>query len=246
LRTHASQIWSNPQKLLHPADASGLSNVPGVRRLSAMQRLLSGYAPTLNPGAQTPGPAMSGQTPDNQQRYQTERNLGRKGSKASQASIRGVHYFDGAAPLTPRPPSLHHRTSHPGPGLSTHAQHAQYQSLYAPVVESVDQVIRNANQGSNVLQLPQAITTEDLARAVTVATVSALRQQTHPALSPAKGQTREAVPGVHHEHDPGGGGDAHGHGGPSWSRFTSASVLLTCTVLYALIAGSVLQALPPV
>jgi len=39
-----------------------------------------------------------------------------------------------------------------------------------------------------------------------------------------------------HEMEASGGGDAHGHGGPSWSRKTSASVLLSCTVLYALIA----------
>ena len=69
------------------------------------------------------------------------------------------------------------------------------------------------------------MTTDDFTRAVAVATVSALRhQQTH-AHSPARVRTSG-------EHEAPGGHDA-----PSWSRTTSASVLLACTFLYALIAG---------
>ena len=76
------------------------------------------------------------------------------------------------------------------------------------------------------MQLPQSMTTDDFTRAVAVATVSALRhQQTHDQ-SPAR--VRTSGP----EHDAPGGHDA-----PSWSRTTSASVLLACTFLYALIAG---------
>jgi len=71
---------------------------------------------------------------------------------------------------------------------------------------------------------------------VTVATVSALR---HPQTITASSPMRNRGVSVHvpqHELEASGAGDAHGHGGPSWSRQTSASVLLSCTVLYALIA----------
>jgi Ca2+:H+ antiporter len=69
------------------------------------------------------------------------------------------------------------------------------------------------------------MTTDDFTRAVAVATVSALRHQQTLAHSPARVRTSGA------EHDVSGGHDA-----PSWSRTTSASVLLACTFLYALIA----------
>lgn len=88
-------------------------------------------------------------------------------------------------------------------------------------MESVNHVVKNTDLGN--IKLPEPMTTDDFTRAVAVATVSALRhQQVH-------GQVR---PRAHSEHDA-----AAGHDAPSWSRFTSASVLLACTFLYALIAG---------
>ncbi len=108
---------------------------------------------------------------------------------------------------------------------------AYHPGLYTPLIESVDQAVRTGEVG--LLELPQPLTTEDFARAVTVATVSALRhQQAHP-VSPARGLHRA---NTQHELDASGGMEG-GHGGPSWSRTTSASVLLSCTVLYAAIAG---------
>lgn len=71
------------------------------------------------------------------------------------------------------------------------------------------------------------MTADEFTRAVAVATVSALRHQaTTKSLNKA------------------GGGEAHdaeGHGGhdaPNWSRTLSASVLLGCTLLYAIVAGA--------
>jgi len=83
------------------------------------------------------------------------------------------------------------------------------------------------NTGLQPGHLPERMTTDDFTRAVAVATVSALRHQQH-AVSPARARG-SGVPGGHEE----------GHGGhdaPSWSRTTSASVLLICTALYAMIA----------
>jgi len=78
------------------------------------------------------------------------------------------------------------------------------------------------------------MTTDDFTRAVAVATVSALRhqQQNH---SHSPGRVRSTV--VEHESAVASGGQGHGgHDAPSWSRTTSASVLLGCTALYAVIA----------
>jgi hypothetical protein len=70
------------------------------------------------------------------------------------------------------------------------------------------------------------MSTDDFTRAVAVATVSALRHQ--------HAHTRAARASVAEEEH----GSAHGHEAPEWSRVTSAAVLLSCTALYALIAGT--------
>lgn len=89
-----------------------------------------------------------------------------------------------------------------------------------PVMESVQHTMNN-----NQLLQPTELATDDFTRAVAVATVSALRhQQGH----------RRAVEAAAHEEAAGGHG---GHDAPSWSRTVSASVLLGCTALYAIIAG---------
>jgi len=94
------------------------------------------------------------------------------------------------------------------------------QPNFLPVMESVSHVVKNSELGN--MKFPESMTTDDFTRAVAVATVSALRHQQ------AHGQGRPR----HADHD-----SSAGHDAPSWSRFTSASVLLACTFLYALIAG---------
>ena len=95
---------------------------------------------------------------------------------------------------------------------------------FTPILESVDHAIKDT--GIQPLQLPGNLTTDEFTRAVAVATVSALRHQNQ-ARSPARLRTSGG------EMDAGHGG----HDAPSWSRTTSASVLLACTALYAIIAG---------
>lgn len=77
------------------------------------------------------------------------------------------------------------------------------------------------------MRLPTNLTAEDFTRAVAAATVSALRQHTGHNKAGAAHNAAEA-----HDDDEHGG-----HEGPSWSRLVSAAVLLSCTVLYAAIAG---------
>lgn len=98
---------------------------------------------------------------------------------------------------------------------------------YAPILESVNAAVKET--GLQPLHLPPNLTADDFTRAVAVATVSALRQQQEP-------QRARAVSGVEGPaHEEGGHG---GHDGPEWSRVVSASVLLGCTCLYAIIAGA--------
>ena len=98
----------------------------------------------------------------------------------------------------------------------------------APLLETVDHAIQHT--GLQPTALPESMTREDFTRAVAVATVSALRHQ-----------EAQAAPGRYRasggpEIDDGAAGHG-GHDAPSWSRFVSASVLLGCTALYAVIAG---------
>ena len=97
-----------------------------------------------------------------------------------------------------------------------------------PILESVDHALKDT--GLQSAQLPP----DDFTRAVAVATVSALRHQ--------QVQARQRVRSgqLGDEEDPAGHG---GHEAPSWSRAVSASVLLLCTALYAIIAGMCFQTL---
>ena len=102
---------------------------------------------------------------------------------------------------------------------------AQIQGGIAPLLESVDHAIKDP--ALQPLDLSGELSRDDFTRAVAVATVSALRhQQTH--------TSKARVSAVTEAEDTGGHG---GHDAPSWSRTTSASVLLACTALYAVIAG---------
>lgn len=98
----------------------------------------------------------------------------------------------------------------------------------APLLETVDHAIQNT--GLQPTALPESMSREDFTRAVAVATVSALRHQEAQA-APWRYRTSGG-----HEIDDGAAGGG-GHAAPSWSRFVSASVLLACTALYAVIAG---------
>lgn len=101
---------------------------------------------------------------------------------------------------------------------------------YTPILESVNAAVQQT--GLQPMHLPPNLTADDFTRAVAVATVSALRQQSEPHRARALSGVEGAPAGV--THDEGGQG---GHDAPEWSRTVSASVLLGCTFLYAIIAG---------
>lgn len=101
------------------------------------------------------------------------------------------------------------------------------------------------------LRLPSNIdaegfTTEEFTRAIAVATVNALKSHEN-AMAREWKQARTAQPLVEGAPVQAGVGAAEqneghgGHEGPSWSRAVSAGVLLSCTILYAIIAGKSLS-----
>lgn len=96
------------------------------------------------------------------------------------------------------------------------------------------------------MSLPHGMTADDLSRAfeVVAATATAIRSHSHnrpphapPALQRQPSHVREvsghSAKVEHDTADEGGGG----HDAPNWSRAKSGTVLMACTVLYAIIAG---------
>ncbi|KAH7103478.1 hypothetical protein BKA62DRAFT_697048 [Auriculariales sp. MPI-PUGE-AT-0066] len=119
-----------------------------------------------------------------------------------------------------RPESI---TRKPSIASTSGGRSASFGPAYTPLIESVNQAVRNTG-----IQPPAQVNAEEFTRAVAVATVSALRHQVSP------GRPRHVHSGATDEHAADGGHG--GHDAPNWSRFTSATVLLGCTALYAGIA----------
>jgi len=199
LRTHATQIWQNPQQLLHP-EIPG----PGSNRVSVYQKLVPSVLRHSESVGQKIGRNMipvSGQ-PNAIPMPQPESIM----QSTTTQPERRISYTQQPSVNLP-----------PAPGI-------------APLLETVDHAIQHT--GLQPTALPETMTREDFTRAVAVATVSALRHQEAQAAAPG----RYRVGGQ--EVDDGAAGGHGGHDAPSWSRFTSASVLLACTALYAVIAGT--------
>jgi len=118
---------------------------------------------------------------------------------------------------------------------------------YTPFLETVRDDMKTNE--ITPMRLPSHLTTEDFTRAVAVATVSALRHQgsigstaSHKRLAGHGGtpasqlqHQQQVVKETKEDHEDEGEGG--GHEGPSWTRGMSAGVLLSCTLLYAIIAG---------
>ncbi|OCH88474.1 hypothetical protein OBBRIDRAFT_795240 [Obba rivulosa] len=220
LRTHASQIWQNPQQLMHFMDVSGHSGQrfslyhkprPGATHANTAQRPSSSlrHRPSTVTNADSEAPSRS-ETPHDPS---TSAFLAPQSTQPQGAGPSPI-------PITMLP----RRISYAEPPAAP-------PQTYTPILESVDHAIKDSG-----MRPPENMSTDDFTRAIAVATVSALRHQ-HMSRSP--GRPRGAVPSAEMDGAAGHGGGHGEHGGheaPSWSRTTSASVLLACTALYALIA----------
>ncbi|KAG8963769.1 hypothetical protein FRC03_002594 [Tulasnella sp. 419] len=214
LRTHATQIWQNPQPLLNPLDLSHIQGPAGTGtgRMSMVNRIVASHLAQAIP--------------------QHNNRLARKASTITSASVReaaqqqpaasvqNTPYLGASAPFPPSgPPSptINRRISY---ATGSHPKYQEQSGHHSNQASSTSQPA-GSGAGKHIhlpppLELPTNFTHEEFTRAV-AATVSALGQQ----------GPHSAVPD----------GDGHGgHEAPSWSRGTSATVLLACTALYAAIA----------
>ncbi|CBQ69153.1 conserved hypothetical protein (C-terminal fragment), partial [Sporisorium reilianum SRZ2] len=228
LRTHASQIWQNPQPVQPGqhlvANQATLAHLPSAQRASIYKRLVPAAVmqqllPTTHPAGGAGGAAGN-----------AERGGGGALGHSSAISAAG---------------------SNPGTikGASS-AGHAR-------------QGTDATQDGPRPLQLPGQFSQEEYDRAVAL-TASAFhnvlqqqqQQQQQQHAGGAAGERDHLRHSHHHQqqqqqqqqqhggkhvsmHEDGGAEEAEGHGGhdaPSWSRGTSLTVLLSCTVLYAIIA----------
>lgn len=213
LRTHASQIWQNPQQLLQHMDFPSQS---GQNRLSVYHRLLPGIH-----GQSTQRFSHSLQHKPSIVTTVDSVPESRSLTPTHSSFIAPQNQSQSATSSTQLPASSSgRRISYANPPV------IQTQGL-TPLMETVDHAIKDT--GLQPTSLPANMTTDDFTRAVAVATVSALRHQQHHSRSPA----RVRISATELEAAAGGHG---GHDAPSWSRTTSASVLLACTALYAIIA----------
>ncbi|KAI0250800.1 hypothetical protein BJV78DRAFT_1127473 [Lactifluus subvellereus] len=205
LRTHASQIWQNPQQLLHPHESGRMSL----------------YHKIVPPSNLIPGVSKPSSQRDASMARPRPSFVGADGVNAGPTSVATAPQSDGFAPVDPSAtasssvPSNLQRVSYPNPPVSPTP------GSLVPILESVDHALKDT--GLRPAQLPS----DDFTRAVAVATVSALRHQQVQARRVRSGQLGGD------DEDPTGHG---GHEAPSWSRAVSASVLLACTALYAVIA----------
>ncbi|KAJ6512030.1 hypothetical protein C8R47DRAFT_1190875 [Mycena vitilis] len=226
LRTHASQIWQNPQQLLHPLELP----VHNQRPLSLYHRIVP---PTPGAGASGTGRLShkasavrsSAERPQTPVSHPPSAFPGTPGGSGAQ----GVPSIS----TQPASPQMPRRVSYAHGAASSlgSAAGASAGAGFSPVMESVDHAVKAGLQPGGIA-LPPNMSSDDFTRAVAVATVSALRHQQQFSHSPARNVLR-ASGGAGAEEAAGGHG---GHEAPSWSRTTSASVLLICTALYAGIA----------
>ncbi|KAF8134027.1 hypothetical protein EV363DRAFT_1258711 [Boletus edulis] len=159
LRTHASQIWQNPQPLLHSLEMPPSHRFSGYQRTSgpnvAPQIAVREAPKRVDPVAteQDIPSSCPISVPKTAESTSAQQQVGATRSPVS-PSVRRVSY----AP----PPSTH--------------QHL------TPLMESVDLAVKNT-------QLPESLSKDDFTRAVAVATVSALRHQQNQSVSPARPRT---------------------------------------------------------
>jgi Ca2+:H+ antiporter len=154
LRTHASQIWQNPQQLLHPQESG---------RMSLYHKIVP--PSNLIPGVSKPGPRDT-----NMARPKPSITV----TDAVSSSSHGAATIPQSADAAPADPSADTSSSAPstlGRAFSPNPPVSPTPGSLVPIMESVDHALKDTG-----LQ-PAQLTPDDFTRAVAVATVSALRHQ---------------------------------------------------------------------
>ncbi|WVQ71105.1 calcium/proton exchanger [Cryptococcus sp. DSM 104548] len=250
LRTHATQIWQNPQQLMKPEEHQALGVHPAVKATLTQRLTPQALAQHLLPLHQqhkaanpSSSPVIGVSTTGGQPIPATASPKG--GTLRLDPS--GLPKDDNGQPSTASYNLSSTTKPNPTPTPSNPA--FTLPAGYTPYLEGLDQAAKQSNL--TPMRLPGTLTTEDFTRAVAVATVSALRHQgsivgsgsgserrhRHVAEGGGGVAVNEAAPGAHVGHGGSGEeGEGGGHEAPSWTRGVSAGVLLGCTLLYAIIA----------
>ena len=218
LRTHAAQIWQNPQQLMK-ADEALHGPMHPAHRATLTQRI-------------TPQAMMQHILPLHKGQDPTTSSLRQRSMPGTPRATLASRFNNPDS--TPQRSQSHHRegTAPTEEGPIRGPKHDRLvPSGYTPFLESVDRNIKTSPMGP--MKLPSHLTTDDFTRAVAAATVSALRHQGSTISQNHKPRAANVSSGQEeHEEEEGGG-----HESPNWTRGVSAGVLLGCTVLFAMIAG---------
>ncbi|WVF70873.1 calcium/proton exchanger [Kwoniella sp. CBS 6097] len=237
LRTHAAQIWQNPQQLMKSDEAAAVSAMHPAVKATLTQRI-------------TPQAVMQHILPLHKSAMSSPVQPSRSTGGSPKASAMKLPSHPSLRP--PIPEEGGSGSSQMEPGLSTTEGRLNSGTFnlpqgYTPFLEGVDRDIKS-NSHVTPMRLPSTLTTEDFTRAVAVATVSALRHQGSIIGSQGGSAQKQRPQYQHHEGGnqampvvrPAGGEEQEeehgGHEAPSWTRDVSAGVLLGCTLLYAIIA----------
>ncbi|KAL7423680.1 hypothetical protein Q5752_001262 [Cryptotrichosporon argae] len=236
LRTHASQIWQNPQQLMVKDEPAPLH--PSIRHTLAQRltpaNVMSHVLPLHNQQRSgSVGPSRpSSPRPGRQDAREPllARDAVTREARSSLDKGDGRHSLERDATRPSSPLTARHDAAAFGtfnsPGVSGTGA-ALLPPGFTPLLESVPDL--RAPGGAAPIRLPSSLTTDDFTRAVAAATVSALRHQRSLIRDAAPAQKRMVA-------DDEGEGEGGGHEAPSWTRGVSAGVLLACTLLYAIIA----------
>ncbi|TIA71786.1 hypothetical protein E3P91_02391 [Wallemia ichthyophaga] len=177
LRTHASQIWQNPQQLMHQME--GVQNAQ-------------------------PNPA------------------------ALQPKHRASFFKKGGLPVTNDPTT-------PKKQAPVRPATATLQKQQPPIqTQASSNSVQMRGSQPTLVQVPPSMAGEDFSRAI----VAENPTDRPPSLTQSvpEGSIGGAPPSTQTGHDSGHGQGEGGHEAPEWSRTTSSTVLLACTILYAAIA----------
>ncbi|KAN0064422.1 hypothetical protein ACQY0O_002795 [Thecaphora frezii] len=216
LRTHASQIWQNPQPAQQPhhhgagasvTTAHNVATLPSAQRASIYKRLVPpSVMQQLLPTANT-----------HQHPQQSPRPHSQVSATASNHDQQSVH-----ATIKGNTPQQQREAGHTKSATSRTAS--------------------ESHEADPSLRLQGQFSPEDYERAMALTATAfqtALQQDREQRAAAAarqsypQGESRQVAAATEAAEDDGGHG---GHDAPSWSRAVSVSVLLGCTVLYAIIA----------
>jgi Ca2+:H+ antiporter len=208
LRTHASQIWQNPQRVMAKEEVA-----PRPARITPAV-VMNPTLPVSQMASHGPSHAPSHVTPQAHSPHRRSRTTPPDSPAFHRRDIEAQHPHQQPQPQGQGNHHQHHAThqiQNENENVNANAN-LNPNTGYTPLLQS----LKHGGNLDSISPLPAQMTHEDFRRAVnTLAT----------AISKRDNKEKD-------DDDDGAGG----HEAPSWTRGVSAAVLLGCTLLYAIIA----------